>query len=109
MKSSIESLVIITCSRVNGIPLLMQEDFLEVMKTYPESFKAMDLVAEHRLRSLHKSQAWQSRQQSCNETLLGSIIEQILQARFLCTQLHSSRRIKFHHNSQSVEQSWLQM
>ena len=49
------------------------------MKTYPESFKAMDLVAEHRLRSLHKSQAWQSRQQSSSETHLGSIIEQILQ------------------------------
>ena len=58
---------------------MMQEDFLEMMKTYPQSFKAMDLVAEHRLRSLHNSQAWQMRQQTSNETHLGSIIEQILQ------------------------------
>ena len=39
----------------------------------------MDLVAEHRLRALHKSEAWQLRQESSNETHLGSIIEQILQ------------------------------
>jgi len=58
----------------------VQEDFLEVMQTYPESFKAMDLVAEHRLRSLHRSQAWQARQQQPNESPhLGGIIEQILQ------------------------------
>lgn len=57
----------------------MQEDFLEVMKTYPESFKAMDLVAEHRLRALHRTAAWQAGQQSSSETHLGSIIEQILQ------------------------------
>jgi hypothetical protein len=31
------------------------------MKEYPESFKAMDLVAEHRLRVLYASDAWQSR------------------------------------------------
>ena len=67
----------------------VQEDFLEVMKTYPESFKAMDLVAEHRLRSLHKSQAWQCRQQSCNETHLGSIIEQILHVSMLSSLRNS--------------------
>jgi len=50
------------------------------MQTYPESSKAMDLVAEHRLRSLHRSQAWQARQrQSDDSPHLGGIIQQILQ------------------------------
>ena len=49
------------------------------MRTYPNSFKAMDLVAEHRLRSLHKSAAWQARQQQ-PEALphLGSMIEKLI-------------------------------
>ena len=60
--------------------MVMQEDFLEVMKTYPRSFKAMDLVAEHRLRSLHKSPPWLARQQQ-PESLphLGSMIEKLVQ------------------------------
>lgn len=41
-----------------------QEKFEEVMREYPESFKAMDLVAEHRLRALHASDAWQARHAS---------------------------------------------
>lgn len=58
----------------------MQEDFDEVMKTYPESFKAMDLVAEHRLRALHRSSAWELRQNLPDAAPhLGSKIEQILQ------------------------------
>ena len=62
----------------------MQEDFLEVMQTYPESSKAMDLVAEHRLRSLHRSQAWQARQRQPDDSPhLGGIIKQILQVGFL--------------------------
>ena len=65
--------------------LALQEDFDEVMKTYPESFKAMDLVAEHRLRSLHRSPAWRERQQAAGESPphghghLGAKIEQLLQ------------------------------
>ena len=31
------------------------------MHEYPESFKAMDLVGEHRLRALHASWAWEKR------------------------------------------------
>ena len=59
-----------------------QEDFLEVMQTYPESSKAMDLVAEHRLRSLHRSQAWQARQRQPDDSPhLGGILAQILQVR----------------------------
>lgn len=61
-----------------------QEDFDEVMKTYPESFKAMDLVAEHRLRALRKSAAWQLRQQLPDDSPhLGDKIEQVLQVALL--------------------------
>lgn len=40
----------------------MQEGFDEVMKEYPEMSKAMDLVAEHRIRALHKSRPWLKQQ-----------------------------------------------
>ena len=58
-----------------------QEDFSEVMKGYLESFKAMDLVAEHRLRALRNSAAWQQKQQDSSPLMhLGSKIEHMLQA-----------------------------
>ena len=38
-----------------------QKAFDNVMHEYPDSFKAMDRVAEHRLRSLHASWAWEQR------------------------------------------------
>ncbi|KAK9863077.1 hypothetical protein WJX84_002556 [Apatococcus fuscideae] len=38
--------------------VLTKEGFDEVMKEYPQMSKAMDLVAEHRIRALHKSSAW---------------------------------------------------
>ena len=41
----------------------MQENFEEVMKLYPASFHAMDLVAQHRLRALHASTAFAHKQQ----------------------------------------------
>lgn len=60
--------------------LKVQEDFDEVIKTYPESFKAMDLVAEHRIRALHRSPAWLRRQgQADTSPHLGDIIEHILE------------------------------
>ena len=69
-----------------NISLTLQEDFDEVMKTYPESFKAMGLVAEHRLRSLHRSSVWRERQQQQageagphGHGHLGAKIEQLLQ------------------------------
>ena len=37
---------------------MLQEAFEDVMKGYPQAFKAMDLVAEHRLRVLHTSWAF---------------------------------------------------
>ena len=40
-----------------------QEGFDEVMKEYPQMSKAMDLVAEHRIRALHKSRPWLKEQQ----------------------------------------------
>ena len=40
----------------------VQEGFDEVMKEYPEMSKAMDLVAEHRIRALHKSRPWLKQQ-----------------------------------------------
>ena len=41
----------------------LQEGFDEVMKEYPQMSKAMDLVAEHRIRALHKSRPWLKEQQ----------------------------------------------
>ena len=37
----------------------MQKAFDNVMHEYPDAFKAMDLVAEHRLRSLRASWAYE--------------------------------------------------
>ena len=62
-----------------------QEDFDNVMKEYPESSKAMDLIAEHRLRSLHASTAWQSKQHALmadKMASLGAKIEHVLEARY---------------------------
>lgn len=52
------------------------------MREYPESSKAMDLIAEHRLRTLHASAAWRSKQslQEAKIASLGSKIEQALEA-----------------------------
>lgn len=60
--------------------LLPQEDFDAVMKEYPESSKAMDLIAEHRLRTLHASAAWRSKQDAVSKIAsLGSKIEHVLE------------------------------
>lgn len=59
----------------------MQEDFDNIMKEYPKSSKAMDLIAEHRLRSLHASAAWQSKQDALTDyksANLGAKIEHVL-------------------------------
>ena len=62
----------------------MQEDFDNIMKEYPDSSKAMDLIAEHRLRSLHASEAWQSKQDALTNAKtaksLGDKIEHVLEA-----------------------------
>ena len=60
----------------------VQEDFDNVMKEYPESSKAMDLIAEHRLRSLHASAAWRSKQDALHEAKMASLgakIEHVLE------------------------------
>ena len=50
------------------------------MKEYPESSKAMDLIAEHRLRTLHASAAWRSKQDAVSKVAsLGSKIEHVLE------------------------------
>ena len=49
----------------------MQKAFDSLMAEYPDSFKAMDLVGEHRLRSLHASWAWVQR---CNEQSMGHLL-----------------------------------
>lgn len=58
------------------------------MKEYPDSSKAMDLIAEHRLRSLHASAAWQSKQDALTDAKtaksLGAKIEHVLEARPRC-------------------------
>ncbi len=62
----------------------MQESFDGVMVEYPESFKAMDLVAEHRLRVLHASEAWVARPTTARSPIaaeIGAKIDQILEVR----------------------------
>lgn len=61
-----------------------QEDFLEVTHDYPEAWRSMDLVAEHRLRMLRTSNAfakWQSLQKAQPNALskLSIKIEQVLE------------------------------
>ncbi|CAK0741204.1 hypothetical protein CVIRNUC_001307 [Coccomyxa viridis] len=61
--------------------VLSKEDFDNVMKEYPESSKAMDLIAEHRLRALHASAAWQSKRDALTDyrsANLGAKIEHVL-------------------------------
>ncbi len=63
------------------VGLVLQEDFDNVMKEYPESSKAMDLIAEHRLRALHASAAWQSKRDALTDyrsANLGAKIEHVL-------------------------------
>jgi hypothetical protein len=54
------------------------------MREYPESSKAMDLIAEHRLRTLQASAAWRSKQhlQDAKAASLGSKIEQVLEVSY---------------------------
>ncbi|BDA48837.1 Potassium/sodium hyperpolarization-activated cyclic nucleotide-gated channel [Coccomyxa sp. Obi] len=60
--------------------VFLQDNFDAVMKEYPESSKAMDLIAEHRLRTLHASTAWRSKQDAVSKaTSLGSKIEHVLE------------------------------
>ena len=63
---------------------MLQEDFLEVTKDYPEAWHSMNLVAEHRLRMLHNSPAfkqWQETQkrQPSPSSKLSIKIEQVLE------------------------------
>ena len=65
-----------------GTPV--QDDFDNVMREYPESSKAMDLIAEHRLRSLHASAAWRSKQHALHDAKMASLgakIEHVLEVR----------------------------
>lgn len=62
----------------------VQEDFDNIMREYPESSKAMDLIAEHRLRSLHASAAWHSKQDALHDAKMASLgakIEHVLEVR----------------------------
>ncbi len=67
----------------------VQEDFDNIMKEYPESSKAMDLIAEHRLRSLYASAAWQSKIDALADAKaaksLGAKIEHVLEASPRCS------------------------
>ena len=60
---------------------MLQEDFDEVMRGYPDSAHSMDLVAEHRLRVLHSSEAWKSlaTQQSLQTSGMRGKIQQALE------------------------------
>ncbi|CAL5223621.1 g6162 [Coccomyxa viridis] len=62
--------------------VLSKDDFDNVMREYPESSKAMDLIAEHRLRSLHASAAWRSKQDALHDAKMASLgakIEHVLE------------------------------
>ena len=63
---------------------MLQDDFLEVTKDYPEAWHSMNLVAEHRIRMLHSSPAfrqWQDHQkkQPSPSSKLSIKIEQVLE------------------------------
>ena len=63
---------------------MLQDDFLEVTKDYPEAWHSMNLVAEHRIRMLHSSPAfrqWQGNQkkQPSPASKLSIKIEQVLE------------------------------
>lgn len=63
---------------------VVQEDFHEVSKDYPEAWHSMNLVAEHRLRMLHGSpvyKQWQANQkrQAAPASKLSIKIEQVLE------------------------------
>ncbi|EIE18161.1 camp-binding domain-like protein [Coccomyxa subellipsoidea C-169] len=61
--------------------VLSKENFDGVMKDYPDSRRAMDLIAEHRLRTLHSSSAWQFKQDAlgAKSVSLGAKIESVLE------------------------------
>ena len=72
----------------------VQEDFDNVMKEYPESSKAMDLIAEHRLRSLHASEAWRSKQDALHEAKMASLgakIEHVLEVSLVVSCMGSDQ------------------
>lgn len=65
--------------------LFLQDDFDNIMKEYPESSKAMNLIAEHRLRALYASAAWQSKRDALTDyrsANLGAKIEHMLKVIF---------------------------
>ena len=67
-----------------------QEHFDGVMREYPDSSKAMDLIAEHRLRALRSSDAWLAKHGARPATApsaasLGSKIEHVLEVWGACT------------------------
>lgn len=69
----------------NGTMAGMQDHFDAVMKDYPDSWRAMDLIAKHRLRTLHSSSAWHSKQDALvsKSASLGAKIEYVLEVRAL--------------------------
>lgn len=76
---------------------MLQEDFLEVTKDYPEAWHSMNLVAEHRLRMLRTSPAfkqWQETQkrQPPLSSKLSIKIEQVLEVTTHCPMAASGYR-----------------
>ena len=72
---------------------LLQEDFHEVTKDYPDAWHSMNLVAEHRLRMLHSSPVYKGwslnqKQQTAPSSLLSIKIEQVLEVRHSCNALY---------------------
>ena len=72
---------------------LLQEDFHEVTKDYPDAWHSMNLVAEHRLRMLHSSPVYKGwslnqKQQAAPSSLLSIKIEQVLEVRHCCNALY---------------------
>lgn len=72
---------------------VLQEDFHEVTKDYPDAWHSMNLVAEHRLRMLHSSPVYKGwslnqKQQTAPSSLLSIKIEQVLEVRLFCNALY---------------------
>lgn len=62
-----------------------QKAFDGLMEEYPDSFRAMDLAAEHRLRALHASWAWEQRDSApARPKGQGAAIQQLLEVWRCC-------------------------
>ncbi|KAK9806501.1 hypothetical protein WJX73_004260 [Symbiochloris irregularis] len=73
--------------------MLSKKAFDGLMEEYPDSFRAMDLAAEHRLRALRASWAWEQRDSTpAQPRAKGAALQQLLEMQHLERVSHPSSR-----------------